>query len=402
MVRKNIKLLQMNVITYNYNIFRKVYPSELHFYTLIFTFHILRKTIFNSINDGSTFGRLILLLCILLNTYIIFKEKKYIKQALSNNGMYIVYYVFAIFTIFTSNIQGSITVILPKALEVISSFIALSVTYWKIKEKRWSMIYLLYITTIATTAGYISYAFSYGSFWAHTNTYSLTGAIGALMCLGMHRYEKKFRLKWLFILNFIIMILGTSSASFIAFATGILIYWSSSSKGINFVKTFLVFFFVIIIYYYGMDFMYDIFFYGKSEEHIQSGSGRASIWEACLIAWQQSPWFGQGYMVGERNLVIWGSRIAAHSAHNGYMSILVNTGIIGCIIFGTYLLNTIWKCLTNLSSKRIGNEMTVLFIILVAIMVNNYAYPCFGSDWNFTLIPVSSIFILINTIQYKK
>lgn len=151
-----------------------------------------------------------------------------------------------------------------------------------------------------------------------------------------------------------------------------------------------------------MELMYDIFFYGRSQEKIESGSGRASIWEACFSAWQQSPWFGQGYMVGERNLVMWGSRIAAHSAHNGYISILVNTGIIGCIIFGIYLINTIWRCWTNLSSKRIGNEMTVLFILLVAIMVNNYAYPCFGSDWNFTLMPVSSIFILINTIQYKK
>lgn len=392
----------MNIITYNYKLFKKIYPSEIQLYTLIFTFHICRKTIFNGINDGSGFGKFIVIICILMNIYIVIKEQKTITQTLTNNGMYVFYYIFAVFTMFTTNIEGAVTVILPKAFEVISSFMALSAVYWKIKEKRWAMIYLLYLTTIATIAGYVSYAINYGSFWAHTNTYSLTGAVGALLCLSMHRYEKKFKSKWLFILNFVIMILGSSSASFIAFASGLLIYWSSSAKGINFAKTFFVLLLIIIIYRYGMDLMYDIFFYGRSEEHIQSGSGRVTVWEACLKAWQQSPWFGQGYMVGERNLVIWGSHIAAHSAHNGYMSILVNTGIIGCIIFGIYLFNIIWKCLTNLSSRHIGYEMTVLFILLVAIMVNNYSYPCFGSDWNFTLIPVSSIFILINTIQYKK
>lgn len=392
----------MNIITYNYKLFKKIYPSDIQLYTLIFIFHICRKTIFNGINDGGGFGKLIVMTCILMNTYIVIKEQKNIRQALTNNGLYVFYYIFALFTIFTSTIEGTATVILPKAFEVISSFMALSAVYWKIKEKKLAMIYLLYLTTIATIAGYISYAINYGMLWAHTNTYSLTGALGALLSLSMLRYEKEFKLKYFFILNFSAMVLGTSSASFIAFAAGILIYWSSSAKGINLIKTFLVLVLIFIIYNYGMELMYDIFFYGRSQEKIESGSGRASIWEACFSAWQQSPWFGQGYMVGERNLVMWGSRIAAHSAHNGYISILVNTGIIGCIIFGIYLINTIWRCWTNLSSKRIGNEMTVLFILLVAIMVNNYAYPCFGSDWNFTLMPVSSIFILINTIQYKK
>ena len=391
----------MNPIIYNYRLFKKLYPKELQLYTLIFILHICRKTVFNSANDGGAGGRLMLIVCILLNFYIVCKEKKYITQALTNNGMYLVYYVFAIFTIFTSSVSGATTVILPKALEVISSFMALSVVFWKIKEKRCAMIYLLYISTIATAVGYVSYAINYGSLWAHTNTYSLTGAIGALLCLTMRRYERIFRFKWLFTFNFVAMILGTSSASFIAFTAGILICWSSSVKGINVVKAFLTLIAVIFVYHYGMDLMYDIFFYGRTEEHIQSGSGRASIWEACFTAWQESPWLGQGYMVGERNLVMWGSQVAAHSAHNGYMSVLVNTGIVGCIIFGIYLLQTIWRCWNKLASKHVGKEMTALFVVLCSILVNNYAYPCFGSDWNFTLIPVASLFILINTIQYK-
>lgn len=391
----------MNPITYNYRLFKNFYPKELQLYTLIFTFHICRKTIFNSVNDGSAVGQLMLIVCVLLNFHIVYREKKHLKQALTNNRMYLAYYAFAIFTIFTSGVADSTTVILPKAFEVISSFMALSVVFWKINEKRWAMIYLLYLTTIATSAGYISYAINSGSLWAHTNTYSLTGAIGALLCLGMHRYEKDFIFKWLFAFNLVVMILGTSSASFIAFATGLLIFGSSSTKGISIFKTFLVLVVVILIYHYGMDLMYDIFFYGRSEEEIQSGTGRVNIWEACFAAWRQSPWVGQGYMVGERNLVMWGASIAAHSAHNGYISVLVNTGIVGCVIWGIYLLQTIKRCWNKLSSKYVGNEMTALFIVLCSILVNNYAYPCIGSDWNFTLMPVASIFILINTIQYK-
>ncbi len=391
----------MNPITYNYKLFKNLYPKEIQLYTLIFTFHICRKTLFNSANDGSTGGQLMMVLCILLNFYIVYKEKKHLKQALTNNRMYLAYYIFAIFTIFTNNITGSATVILPKALEVISSFMALSITYWKIKEKRWAMIYLLYLTTIATVAGYISYATNSGSLWAHTNTYSMTGALGALLCLSMSKYERKFRFKWLFVFNFSAMILGTSSASFIAFTVGLLMFWSCSIKGISITKASLVLIAVIITYYNGMDLAYDIFFHGRSEEMIQSGTGRTVIWEACFTAWRQSPWIGQGYMIGERNLTMWGAHIAAHSAHNGYMSVLVNTGIVGSIIFGVYLLQTIWRCLNNLSSKYIGKEMTVLFITLCFILVNNYSYPCIGSDWNFTLMPVASIFILINTIQYK-
>ena len=106
-------------------------------------------------------------------------------------------------------------------------------------------------------------------------------------------------------------------------------------------------------------------------------------------------------IVGERHLVDLTGLPAAYSTHNGFLSVLLGTGIAGAIIFGWFYLKTIWINIQGTFSSKYGTEMTILLPMLAVVTVNNLSFPAVGSEWNYTLPPILGLFALIHTIQYK-
>lgn len=92
---------------------------------------------------------------------------------------------------------------------------------------------------------------------------------------------------------------------------------------------------------------------------------------------------------------------AAYSTHNGFLSVILGTGIIGSVIFGWFYLKTIWTNVQGTFSPKYGIEMTILLPILVVVTVNNLSFPAVGSEWNYTLPPILGLFALIHTIKHK-
>lgn len=90
------------------------------------------------------------------------------------------------------------------------------------------------------------------------------------------------------------------------------------------------------------------------------------------------------------------------SAHNGYLSILVNTGIIGSLIFSIFLLKTLFRGFSKAQTKNVAQPLaTVFFAAFCGILVNNLSYPLLGSDWNHTFLPMMSVLIMMNTWRNK-
>lgn len=394
----------MNFITYHYKLFKKTYSKEIWIYTLLILLHMSRKTIFNVQQDvgneslGS--GTLLMIFCTVCNYHCAFRESKNLKPAIQTTLSYFVFYIFALLS-FLWTIYPDYKALFSKCLELISSYMLVSVIMWKIKGCKSALLYLLYLCTLSATIGYMARALAFGSMLVHTNTHSLVAAMGALMAWQMKDFYDIPYLKYFVYWNLFMLLMGTSSASYISFIVGLLVMLSCSKKGVVISKFIFTFFFFATFYYFFKDIVFEYVFYGKSEETITSGTGRQIIWETVITAWQQNPLLGLGYVVGERQLVDMTGLPAAYSTHNGFLSVLLGTGIIGSIIFGWFYLKMVWVNIKGTFSTKYGMEMVILLPMLTVVTINNLSFPAVGSEWNYTLPPILGLFALIHTMKYK-
>ena len=161
----------------------------------------------------------------------------------------------------------------------------------------------------------------------HTNTYSVCAAV--MVCLALSAYRNNlFSLKemkpYIFAGLFFLLI-GTSSASNLSFLCALIFIYSFKHN-----RFYLSFFLITFIslfaaYYFGKRIIFKILFPRKSFSNITSLSGRLYLWKGYIQIWLKRPLVGWGFAVGERAGKSFGFMYAL-SAHNGYLSILINTG----------------------------------------------------------------------------
>lgn len=221
-------------------------------------------------------------------------------------------------------------------------------------------------------------SFRIGNF--HTNAYSVTA--GVLLCLSLSAVRMglctRNELKWHIVLGALCLVSGTSSASNVAFACAMIFILSSGKKGMN------VFLFIILsivayyVYKYAFDAIAPILFPNKTMEGITKMSGRTKLWEWFLDAWKTQPWLGLGFAVGERCGSYFGF-VYTLSTHNGFLSILVNTGIVGCFFWVFYFLELGFTIQRKLSISPYVNPIASS---LVMIIVNNLSFPVLGSIYS--------------------
>lgn len=382
--------------------FKEKYPREIQIYTLIFTFHMMRKTLLNhgrSMGDTSVDNAaLILFLCVILNFWIVFKNSETIKISIKGSKAFLGYTIICLAS-FLWAITPSIESIWLKDLEVISSFLAISVTIWKIDNKDDAVLYIAYLLTISAALGFLN-SIRVGGM--HTNAYTLSAGMGVLVILGLRRNMKMPILNYMLAINTTALIVGTSSASYISFIIGYLTFLSTRNNRLH-VKNFLITAIVAyIVYSVAEDIVLKYVFYGHSEESIKGGTGRFEVWGKLIEGWMKSPYLGFGYIVGERNFsMITHISKVVFSAHNGYLSVLIGTGLVGMSFFAFYLLKTIYKNYKMCSDEEQGKYQTILLSAIIMLLINNYSYPALGSDWNYTFPPIIGVLTLIHQMEYK-
>lgn len=385
-----------------YSQFKRLYPKTIQHETIVFIIHIFRKTFLNtgremgdtSIAGGGTF---LMLICILLNIWIIIRNKSILNKSIKETKWFLFYTIFCLLSIFWS-ITGTagFTSIIAKGVETLTSFLAISIVLYKIRDLNNCVIYILYITTIAALSGGIAQGF------LHTNSYSVSGMIGFIIALGIKRIYNPQYINYFIIANLFCLIMGTSSGSYIATICALFILLSTNKKGINLGLTIFVMSISYLMYKFAADIIYSLVFYGHSKEAIEGGTGRYEVWGQFIEGWKSSPWLGYGYIVGERNLALMGGMENIFSAHNGYISILINTGIIGSLIFSIFLLKTLFRGFSKAQTRNVAQPLaTVFFAAFCGILVNNLSYPLLGSDWNHTFLPMMSVLIMMNTWKNK-
>lgn len=383
----------------------KLYPQKVWILTLITFIFISRKTIFNVTREVGNYtatidrGSSLALLGIFASSLLIMQNIPKIKKIFPQISPFLGYYIFATLSFLWA---GSIGTILFKGIEVVCSYMIICLTLYTIRSSKLSLLYIIYLATASTSMDILNKWIKYGFGFYHTNAYTMTAMIALLLICGSVRNKiLDFKeVKLLFIINACMLIAGTSSASYISFIIGIIILFSTKKrKGINLGVTLLICLILYGIYYYYQDLVFDIIFHGRSTEKIENGSGRKAIWEAALKLWEQSPIIGNGFLIGERQIVHY-IGLAVISAHNSFISVLVNTGIVGILIFILFILKWFYKVYSYLRTNRYA---CVLLPAMTATIVNCNAFPAIGSDWNYVAPSVYALiaFVFINLTKYE-
>ena len=235
---------------------------------------------------------------------------------------------------------------------------------------------ILFISSLVVILSmYVNVKFAGGvvfslSAW-HTNSYSASAAIICCYCIGEYFFSDNSRsntLKWYGIFNFLALIIGTSSASFIAALCGIL-FMFILAKRFDFllIGFYLLTFLLLIKIDFG--FISDLIFVGKSAQSIASLHGRLPMWESLIKLVSKSPLYGYGFGV----ISIDGKGVFASEPHNSLFSVLLGTGTLGLITFLTYTVRMLREFLKT-CSERIPGAMGCA-IAIAAGLVNSLAMP---------------------------
>lgn len=282
---------------------------------------------------------------------------------------WLIYYVFCLFSIFWC-IEGSnpYYILFRAGSMLIFSFYIfwLMSNYHDPKSAFDGLMKYISVIMILGLLGQIKF----GDF--HTNSYSCSAAVLAIMALTV------WRVNYL-IAGVVCLILGTSGGSNTAFACG-LVFWLFSAKKSGF--SIVGFGIAMIVIFFGYCFFFAdvmaLLFPGKSMEAIESGTGRFQMWQVYLDAWKLQPWLGYGFAVGERAGEVFGY-IYTLSAHNGFLSVLINTGVAGCVIWGSFFFRFLFNVICAV--RQLSPYAAPVAAAMVVITVNNLTVPIIGSVW---------------------
>lgn len=382
-----------------YSIYKKAFPKDVQLETLVVLFHILRKTLLNTRSTveetvtGNS-GTLLMILCVFLNVCIIFKNRRYIKSALKHTKFYTWFCLISLASVMWSAAPG-ISGIIAKGTEMMTSYMVMAVLLYKLKGVKQCLVYTVFIASSAAFLGALYTGF------LHTNTYSISALVGAIISFGLFRYYKMNNMLYYALFNFALLIVGTSSASYISFIIGMAVLYSASKRGLNIPLLSFIVILMFLVYQFGLDLVADYIFYGHTKEQIASGTGREYIWNIVLEAWKAKPWLGYGYVIGERYIFSKLGTAFVLSAHNGYLSVLVGSGLLGMFFFGMFVFRTIWKGYRLSTHSFFKGYAAIVLAALLAVLANNISYPVIGSDWNHPFPAVICLFIMLNTMKYK-
>lgn len=358
---------------------------------------ILRKTLFNRARDMDAYSSVdasasvAILMTIILGALLLTKMGK-IKQEIRYNSPFLLYYYFAAISVLWAGWQ-SLAVAGYKAVEVIVSFFAVIYIMHCIKTIKERFSFVIVSLTFCNVVYLIMFL---RSGLGHDNAFPLLAITEMLLLLGGVRYKlfQGKHVKHHFVVSALTIILGTSTASWMSLIIGLFFFFSTSRKGIN-----LGLALVVAVAFYGAyqlwgDIIYSIVFGHKSQEMIESGSGRRELWEAYIEGWKDSPLVGYGFIVGEKGAIA--SRyiaFATNTAHNMMISVLVNTGLIGLFIWLYFLWKQCWICWKY--SLRKNPYALTCFPAIIAMFVNANSFPVIGSEWSPVSPPIYALIIFI-------
>lgn len=320
------------------------------------------------------------------------------------------YYIFyTIWCLITTFWSSDVVYSIFRVIELIVALFTFAYIFIDIRSKEYAKKVLLYFVIISLIAGIGYYLksgwFSFERF--HSNAYPMLSAAGVVIGLFIYKDRKYFDYDFgstkslallLLFISVIGIIYGTSSASNVSLTMAI-IFLATIKR--NNVLTILL----VTISLFGAWLLWDnyqtqimdIIFPGKSLNSIKTGTGRTGMWKYYIDGFLERPLFGYGFPTGEKEGMKFGW-VTTSTSHNMFISVAINTGIVGLLLFFAFIFKYSWFLITKLRGGLLDFRwITGAWIVFV---VNSMSLPALGSHW---LWITSSIFcIMVYSVFYYK
>lgn len=366
---------------------RNVWP-----YTIVLFIDVARKTIFNVENEVGEYGdinqssQLALVFELLAAFVVLQREYGRLHRLVYCIMPFMLYHILGLFSWIWADNHIAIVF---KASEVVLSMLLVTVVIDRIKELRMALTYVIFLCFAPILFDLWARGFSF----FHTNLYTFSAAMGLMLCIGGYKYNvyKRNEILVVGVLFAVALVIGTSTASYFAAICGFIAVLSCSKHNVHYIKLLCFLALGAIFYYITDDIINDYLYYGKSERDIETGTGRTEIWLAYFEMIKQKPWFGWGFLVGERMLSTdfhFGVKVI--SAHNSFLSATVGMGFVGLAFFVYFIAD--WF-LTLAKKMRVHSQYAlIMFPAFITFFVNTNSFPAVGTDWNYVALAVYGMY----------
>lgn len=362
-------------------------------YLIILFVPILRKTVFNRARDMKDFDKVdgsasLAILFTVIALYVVVKKWQSIKEYVDENKTFVYYYLFCVISFLWAGFSSA-PLIGYKAVEVLASYLFVMIVMIEIDYTKDRFRFVLSLLSVMNII-FLLY------FRNHDNAFPLLGITQFLLSLGAIKYNI-FSYKEMLhhiVISILTIILATSTASWLSLIIGLFFFFGTRQKGTNIILLIVTALLFYIVWNIFEESLFHIIFGNKSAEEISSGTGRQYLWEAYIKGWQERPLLGYGFIVGEKGTIA--SKyilFATNTSHNMMISVLVNTGIIGMVLWLMFLWKQCRICWDN--SLRENPYALICFPALIAMFINANSFPIIGSEWSPVSPPVYALIIFI-------
>lgn len=236
-------------------------------------------------------------------------------------------------------------------------------------------------------------------FWFHHNLVPFAGAVGSLLCIASWAGGV---LPWRSVVVpaapcLVALVGGTSGGSNVAFAIGLATFGLLAAWRAKSAFRQVVFGILLIgcctIGFVWKDAAKEFLFPNKTEESIETATGRTEVWADYYAMFKQSPLFGRGFPMGDKEVTV-GDRAGSgtnETSHNMVVSVLVNTGCTGLALFFAWLGTCLLWFFRDLRKPATQAESMVLLPCLITACINSLTMPILGSHWFWPVMIVYGI-----------
>jgi len=226
--------------------------------------------------------------------------------------------------------------------------------------------------------------------------YSARLSTGIFFFLALYLCRRRF-LGWVVVA---FAILSISNKNYFGILPGVLsaaVLGDKKSKILTLVVVGLI---TASVLYFGMEnVVQNTLFYGKAGVGWEYTTGRDKVfslgWELCL----KRPFFGYGFVAGEREILL-GTYRGAMSMHNMFLSAFMGVGLLGPALLLLYFIGMLRLCLSKgiPTSWRFAFTATVFVVFVVSMTGPGLGSRVYGS-WLASVVVMTAITILCKDDQ---
>jgi exopolysaccharide production protein ExoQ len=111
------------------------------------------------------------------------------------------------------------------------------------------------------------------------------------------------------------------------------------------------------------------------EDDVASLSGRGFIWPVCWEYIDQRPWLGFGYgsfwTPARIEYFLEEIQFSIFEAHNGYLELLLGTGVVGCVLFVALMVTTLFGSVRTVLKTHDGSYALLFGVMVFAFIYSN-------------------------------